>query len=110
MLIKGSAEIGDSSAKIIAQEIVTLDSIRQNAIKAIELQLSEEDISKQMLEDLKYITYKYPGDCGLIFKVKMSHRKEVAISAHNRFNVLPCRELIAEIEDLIGNRIHELLS
>ncbi len=110
LLIKGSAEIGDSSAKIIAQEIVTLDSIRQNAIKAIELQLSEEDISKQMLEDLKYIAYKYPGDCGLIFKVKMSHKKEVAISAHNRFNVLPCRELIAEIEDLIGNRIHELLS
>jgi len=109
LFIKGSAEIGDSSAKIIAQEIATLASIRQNAIKAIVIQLREEDISSKMLEDLRYTTYKYPGDCGLIFKVKMSHKKKVTISAHNRFNVLPCRELIAEIEDLIGNRVHELI-
>jgi len=109
LLIKGSAEIGDNSAKIIAQEISTLDSIRQKAIKAIVIQLREEDISNKMLEALRYTTYKYPGDCGLIFKVKMSHKKKVTISAHNRFNVLPCRELIAEIEDLIGNRVHELI-
>jgi DNA polymerase-3 subunit alpha len=109
LFIKGSAEIGDSSAKIIAQEITTLDSIRQNAIKAIVIQLREEDISSKMLEDLRYTTYKYPGDCGLIFKVNLSHKKKVTISAHNRFNVLPCRELIAEIEDLIGNRVHELI-
>jgi DNA polymerase-3 subunit alpha len=109
LFIKGSAEIGDSSVKIIAQEIATLDSIRQNAIKAIVIQLREEEISIKMLQDLRYTTYKYPGDCGLIFKVKMSHKKKVTISAHNRFNVLPCRELLAEIEELTGNRVHELI-
>lgn len=109
LFIKGSAEIGDSSVKIIAQEIATLDSIRQNAIKAIVIQLREEEISIKMLQDLRYTTYKYPGDCELIFKVKMAHKKKVTISAHNRFNVLPCRELIAEIEELTGNRVHELI-
>jgi DNA polymerase-3 subunit alpha len=109
LFIKGSAEIGDNSAKIIAQEIATLDSIREKAVKAIVIRLREEDISNQMLEDLRYATYKYPGDCGLIFKVKLSRKKEVTISAHTRFNVIPRRELIAEIEDLIGNRVHELI-
>lgn len=109
LFIKGSAEIGDASAKIIAQEITTLDSIKQKAVKALVIQLSEQEISKPMLEELRYRAYKYPGDCGLIFKVKMSHNKNVTISAHSRFNVLPCRELISEIENLIGNRVHELI-
>ncbi len=109
LFIKGSVEIGDSSQKIIAQEIATLDSIRQKAIKAIVIQLRGEDISSSMLEELRYTSYKYPGNCKLLFKVTMSDKKMVTISAHNRFNVLPCNELITEIENLIGNRVHELI-
>jgi DNA polymerase-3 subunit alpha len=110
LLITGSAEIGDSTAKIIAQEIVTLDSIRQKAVKAIELNLSEESVSKEVLEDLQDIAFKYPGECKLVFKVQMSNGKEVAILANPRFNVLPTHELIAEIEALIGNEVHKVIS
>ena len=110
LLITGSAEIGDSTAKIIAQEIVTLDSIRQKAVKAIELNLSEESVSKEVLADLQDIAFKYPGECKLVFKVQMSNGKEVVILANPRFNVLPTRELIAEIEALIGNKVHKVIS
>ncbi len=108
LLITGSAEISESSAKIIAQEIVTLDSIRQSAVKAIELKLDEEKISKELLENLKIATYKYPGNCKILFKVNMSNGKELIISAHRSFNVLPCSELITEIESLVGNKVYEL--
>ncbi len=110
LLITGSAEIGDSTAKIIAQEIVTLDSIRQKSVKAIILNLSEESVSKEVLEDLQDIVFKYPGECKLVFKVQTSNGKEVVISADPRFNVLPAQELIAEIEALIGNEVHKVIS
>ena len=55
LLINGVVETGDTSAKIIAQEIVTLDSIRQHSVKAIELRLDEKNASKDLLSDLKIL-------------------------------------------------------
>jgi DNA polymerase-3 subunit alpha len=108
LLITGSAEVGESSAKIIAHTITAMDSVRQTMVKAIELPLSEDRISRDMLEDLKYLAFKHSGDCKLLFSVDLAGGEKVVISASDRFNVRPCRELITEIETLIGSRIHEI--
>ncbi len=108
LLISGSVETGDSSTKVIAQEIVTLESARQKTVKAIELSLSQESISVELLEDLQNIVFKFPGECRVLFKVAMSDGKELLISAHPRFNILPCHEIIAEIEAVTGERVQEI--
>jgi DNA polymerase-3 subunit alpha len=105
LLINGIVETGDTSAKIIAQEIVTLDSIRQHAVKAIELRLEEKSASKDLLAHLQDIVFTYPGECRLLFKVNIKNGKEAFISAHERFNVLPCRELITQIKLLTGDKV-----
>lgn len=109
LLVTGSVEIGDNTAKIIAQEIVTLESIRLKTIKTIELKLDEEAISKDLLEDLQNIIFRYPGECGLIFKVETANGKKWIIAAHNRFNVVPCTEFIEEIEAVTGKKVNELI-
>ncbi len=105
LLIKGTAEINESSAKIIAQEIVTLDSVRQKAIKGIELRLDMEGISRKLLEDLLDIVFRYPGESRVFFRVLMANGKDLLISAHNRFRVLPCDQLLLEIEGLTGSKV-----
>ncbi len=110
LLVNGNIETGDNSAKIIAQEIVTLDSIRQKDIRAVELRLKEERISREVLKALRDIVFRYPGECGLLFNVDMSDGKAVAISAHDRFNVLPCHELVEEIDALIGSKVCRFIS
>ena len=106
LLVTGSLEKEENAIKMLAREIVTLNSVREKAIKAIELKLDEKGMSKDLLEDLKDITFKYPGNCKLFFRLSMSQGKEALISAHNRFSVLPCRELICEIEAVTGNKVH----
>jgi DNA polymerase-3 subunit alpha len=108
LLIKGTVETGDSSAKMIAQEIITLSSIRHKTIKAIALGFDEGNISREILEDLRDIVFRYPGECRLLFKVGMTQGKEVIISANDRFSVLPCEQLFSEIEALTGNKVHEI--
>jgi DNA polymerase-3 subunit alpha len=108
LLVTGTVEIGDSSAKIIAQEIVTLESIRQKGIKAIELRLGERSVSRELLEDLQEITFRYPGECRIFFKVHLSQDKEITVAAGDRFNIFPSHELINEIETLTGTRVHAL--
>ena len=108
LLVSGSAEIDESTAKIIANEIIALETVRQKGVKIVQLELDEKRISRQLLEDLLDIVFKYPGDCGLFFKVKMSDGKEVLISANERFRVIPSREFLAETEALIGNHVVEM--
>jgi DNA polymerase-3 subunit alpha len=79
-------------------------------VKAIELRLSEETISKEILRDLRDIVFRYPGECKLLFIVKASNGKEIVVSAGDRFNVLPCPELLDEIEALTGDKVRQLIA
>ena len=108
LFVGGSVETGESSAKIIAKEICTLDSMRQKTVKAIEVNLNEYTVSKDLLRDLQDIVFRYPGECSLRFKVNRHDGKGMVLSAHNRFSVLPCPELIEKIEALTGNRVTQL--
>lgn len=105
LLISGTVETGDNSAKILAQDIVTLDSIRQERIKTVELPLDYNKVSKDLLEDLRDIVFRYPGEAALCFKIDMPEDKKVLISAHSRFKVLPSHELISDIEARIGEKV-----
>jgi DNA polymerase-3 subunit alpha len=103
LLLTGTVETGESSSKIIAKEIVSLDAARQKNVKAIEIRLREMTLTKSLLEDLQDIAFRYPGDCKIRFTVGMASGEEITISAHERFSVLPCPELFREMEAVMGN-------
>ena len=105
LLISGKAEIEDNSVKIISQEIVKLESVKQKSIRAIELTLQKQIISRENLEEIKDIIFRYPGECPVLFRVGTGEGKEVVIMAHDRYRVFPCREVIGEIETLIGQKV-----
>jgi DNA polymerase-3 subunit alpha len=109
LFISGSAEIGDNTAKIIAQEIATLNSIRQKAVRAIEISLNQEGTTPDLLEDIRDVAFRFPGKCRLLFKVDGPDGEEIVIAADDRFSVLSCRELIEEIEILTESKVREIL-
>ncbi len=105
LLISGSVEVNEYTAKTIAQEIVTLTSIREKSVKAIELKLDQESISKPLLEDLRSIAFRFPGQCRLLFRINGSEGTDFVIAANNCYSVVPCSELIDEIETMTGTKI-----
>jgi DNA polymerase-3 subunit alpha len=100
LLITGIVEIGESSAKILAKEIERLSDLRLSAVKAILIALENNRPSRETLEDLRDIVFKYPGDSRLLFKVGVPGGDPLMISAHGRFNVAPCKGLLAEMMSL----------
>ncbi|MFZ0448609.1 MAG: DNA polymerase III subunit alpha [Desulfatiglandaceae bacterium] len=110
LLITGTVERGDRATKIIGQELTTLASVRQRFIKAILLNLDQETISRNMLEDLRDLAFRYPGECRLRFRVAPASGKAVTVIADDRFKVQPCHELIQEMESLTGSTVREILS
>ena len=108
LLMEGSVEVNESTAKILAQEIVTLNVIKEKAVKAIELKLHQKNISKELLEDLRSIIFRFPGKCQLLFRINGSNGKDFVIGANDRYSVLPCSELIDEMETVTGDKIHKI--
>jgi DNA polymerase-3 subunit alpha len=105
LLIGGTAEVDDNSAKIIAQEITSLETLRQKSIKAIELHLHKEIISRELLEEIRDVMFRYPGKCPVLFRTDIGRGENFTIAAHDRFKVFPCNEMIGEIEAIIGQKV-----
>jgi DNA polymerase III subunit alpha len=109
LLVTGSVEISETAAKVIAKEINRLSDVRLSAVKAIRVALENGRASRATLEDLRDIVFKYPGESRLLFKVDVPGGDPLVISAHDRFNVLPCRGLLEEVEALLGYQAWELI-
>ena len=105
LLFTGVAEADDNNVKIISQEIIPLEKVREKAVRAIELALPSDWISQDHLEEIKDVFFKYPGDSSVFFRVPTVRDKEIVIAAHPRYRVMPCRELIKEIEAMIGHKV-----
>lgn len=107
LLVTGNVEVNENTAKIIAQEISALAEIRQRSLRAIELHLEERSITPDLLADLKGIFFKYPGNCRVRFKIAAADGRAWTVTVHRRFSVLPCPELLDEIDDLPGCTVRE---
>jgi DNA polymerase-3 subunit alpha len=110
LLVSGTVEIGDQSAKVIAKEIKSLHGLELKAAKAVIISLEKEKSQNSLLEDLKDAVFKYPGDCRLIFRVDSQMDEPVMISAHFRYSILPCPQFFEEVESLFGGGACEVVS
>ena len=108
LLVSGIMEGGEISTKIIAQDISSLEALRHKSIKAVKVKLDETDVSRNLLERLRDVVFKYPGECRLVFGVNTSDGKEMTIYADDCFRVLPCPEMTNEIEALVGKRVYQI--
>jgi DNA polymerase-3 subunit alpha len=105
LLVSGTAEVDDNNVKIVSQEITPLEKVKGKAVRAIELPLSQGWISRDNLEEVKDVLFRYPGDSSVFFRVPTNPDKEILIAAHPRYRVLPCDEMIKEIESIIGQKV-----
>ena len=105
LLITGEAEVGDNLVKIMAQEIVALETVKQKLIKSIVIPVSQEGLTRSSLMKLRDIIFRYPGECRLKFRINLDGDKKATVVTHNRYSVLPEENLIEEIESLVGAKV-----
>jgi DNA polymerase-3 subunit alpha len=105
VLVTGVVEINENMAKIIGKEVASLETIRQQAIRVVKFNLDDKKISKQYLEELRDIFFKYPGESSVEFMLEGDNGQKFCVCANNHYRVLPCDELMCEIEERTGQKI-----
>ncbi len=105
VMVSGTVEVNENAAKVLAQEVVSLETIRRQSIRTVQLVLSEDCITRDSLEALRDIFYRYPGECSIHFRIHTGNGKDYLITASEHYRVFPCDEMIGEIETLTGHQV-----
>jgi DNA polymerase-3 subunit alpha len=90
-----------SDLKLVADEIVPLEKVRDYYAKSINLQLDIEKILPQNIEDLHSLSKQYPGPCNLMFHYNDENQRKKRILSHN-MRVSSSREFLTKLRDVYG--------
>jgi len=90
-----------SDLKLVADEIVPLEKVRDYYAKSINLQLELEKILPQNIEDLHSLSKQYPGSCNLMFHYNDENQRKKRILSHN-MRVSSSREFLTKLRDIYG--------
>jgi DNA polymerase-3 subunit alpha len=105
LLVKGTAEVDENSAKIISQEISSLEDVKQRAVKSIEITLRGECLSRERLKEIRSVLLRHSGGSCVRFRVDPGEGDPVLVSANPHYSVAPCKEMIREIEAITSEKV-----
>lgn len=105
LLISGQVERDENRSKIIAKEVNNLDQLGYELIRTIEIGLTLETASGEVLEQIKEIFFRNPGDSRVFFRVETGEGGTTLISTHDHYRVSPSKKMIDEIQLLVGQRV-----
>jgi len=105
VFVKGRINLREESAKIVANEIVTPDSVRAKYTKAITVNVVTAGLEKNSLENLKRIFSRYPGRIPVYLNFVKPDGNSTKIATGRDLLVEPREGLIKDIEKILGRDV-----
>ena len=105
LFIKGRLNMREEEPKIIASEMVPIDEVREKLTKAVYINLVSTGLEKDILETLKGILAKYPGELPVYLGFLRPDKKVTEILLGADFRVAPAEKLVTDIEKLLGQGV-----
>jgi len=105
VFVKGHISLREEAPKIMAAEIVTLDSVRAKYTKAITVSVVTAGLEKNSLENLKRIFSRYPGRIPVYLNFLKPDGKHTTVATGRDLLVEPHEGLIRDIEKILGRDV-----
>jgi DNA polymerase III subunit alpha len=110
ILVKGRLEIDDGGAMtIIADEIQSLENIRERQARSVVVRFNVESITNDRLESLHGLLDANRGDCGIVFEVELNDGSIARIQPNQFVRVKVTPELTNSIRRVMGECAVELV-
>jgi DNA polymerase-3 subunit alpha len=105
VLVRGKLERDDESVRILASEIVGIDSVRERAAREVAIRV-RMPVGRNVFEALGEVFARHRGDRRVSFEMELPStptplRVRADLSAQIR--VRPSSTLIAEVEQIVGH-------
>jgi DNA polymerase-3 subunit alpha len=103
LVVRGRADVSESSVKIIADEILSLEQAKEAFVTSVHLRLLAPGVTREFLENLDRLLKEHRGNCSITFHVTIPDHSETVLAAGNGHRVKPSRRLVRELEQLLGS-------
>jgi DNA polymerase-3 subunit alpha len=102
ILVKGKGEVNGEVIKIIADEIMAMDTVRERFAKKIYFLLNADDLSENTLAQFRELLERNKGNCNCFFNVvgREFSRQQVYLS--KKYSVNPTTEFIDSAKEILG--------
>jgi DNA polymerase III subunit alpha len=110
ILVKGRLEIDDGGTMtIIADEIQSLENIRERSARSVVVRFNVESITTERLESLYGLLDTHRGDSTVIFEVELNDGSRARVQPNQFVRVKVTPELTNSIKEVMGECAVELV-
>jgi DNA polymerase-3 subunit alpha len=102
VLVRGKLERDDDSVRILASEIVSIETVTERLAREVSIHLRQP--ANGILEALREVVTRHRGDRKVSFELETGgpRRLRVHLDVSAQFRVKPSPALIAEVEQILG--------
>lgn len=102
VLIKGRLSLREEEAKVIASEVIPLDTVKSKYTQAIHLHLKKRDEKPTLLQEVQQVLARYPGPVPVHLHLHLNDGRRVQVQVNSDLAAQPTEELMQEMEQLVG--------
>jgi DNA polymerase-3 subunit alpha len=103
LLVRGKYERDEESSRIVVSEMTPLDSVRERAVKAVEIRLAGKVLGKNALRDLAGVLERYPGDRRVSVVVEVQNGgAPMRVRAATARRIKPSDLFVRDVEAVCG--------
>jgi DNA polymerase-3 subunit alpha len=107
VMVRGTVDVTDEGAKIIATAIAPLEEYGQKVATKVTIQVPTTGLTHDDLLQLRGVLQRHPGDARVVLRLIGADRRQTTVALDRDLGVAPTMELIEEVEALVGeNRVH----
>lgn len=102
LLVTGTIDKGEKSAKIMASDVVPLRDVTARQTSRVIFALQGDGLDRYRLEELKAIMLRHPGTCKATLTIDIPDQCRATIALPDSCMVAPSDELTVEVKNLFG--------
>ena len=110
VFVEGNGEVSGDVIKIVANDIVAMDKVREKFAKKVFLLLNTDEVDASKLTNLRQIIEKSKGNCNCYFNVIGKEIGTQQVFVSRTFSVNPSNEFVDKVRTILGNNAIKVTS
>src|SRR4030095_7513803 len=106
IMVIGEVNTGEDKPKIFPQEIFPLEDAPKKFTKQVHLRVHTAHLKPESMDAVRELIAAHPGRCPLMLCLRQPTGQVIFIEPHERFSVMPSRELQQRADELFGEETY----
>ena len=102
ILVLGRAEADEGRVRVVADEVVPLEMLRERRAEAVQLRIEAEELDDETLESLRRALERHRGELTVYLEVVRPGAYQMLARAETAVRVAPSEALAASVEKVLG--------